>query len=1098
MQGDFNVYIWACSGACGGYSARNVSIPITLYDMSPRVTYFTPSQTFTYGDVTMAVHVVNLNTTSQFSAATLNLDASTAVVSDSVVYGNMDSEGSAVFYFTLPTVRSAVTYATPTLAISGGPTVALPEQFEYMEPPAPSLDRIRPSSASTSTSGTVRLFLSAFPGARQLTQISVFMLWGVDTIVSVQVLSLTQVDTTLDVTKVQSFILDISTPIGIETGEVTCIVWNNKFGPAIASSSGFRFVDSNKPKTVRAESSVAAGSDSVKAIMSASSEILLTIMNAPEISLEDNAVMLDNTETSLINSNFDLASSTASVRIQATGTAFPGTVYGFVAFGDAGSCSTDCCKTETCTADCSGVVLSCFSIIYFDDSKPIVQFQPTSGPSTGGTVVSMVVGNFPVISDASDVVVFFGDDITSASATVVLTYSNTEETGLELIVPAMDIGDDASMSVLVNVLPIGRADRTFSFWFTYSAVSPSLRSFSPASALSTGGAKVTVTIDNFPFPSAGIAVLFDGQLVPFHNVTVLPSSNAHATSVSFATMPSDPGMVTVTLLPKDCGVDSCPSEVSFTFEQIDPDQPYLMQPIPFRGAIQVSNFPLVRFGKWPVDVPSFNISFTNTTHVLPTMADKIHPGNGSVFFMTPPGVVIGDWVVMFDILESSGKQWHLEMDYQIYDGTSVYLVSRMPDDLPTSTTVDSRDLALQSTVSVVVANMPQGLLASNLRILVGAGVKAEVISVADLASCAPTAIDCLRTRIDFKAPVVDSPGAVPASISQIGSSTGALLDFTMTFVPPCDWDSFCSTKGLFSNFMKLLTTPIAGCKLEYCEKPADIQQLNVLFTTPSEGFTIGGTVVVVEFQNLPALGSSDLFVATGAAGLQDHAEVVSVEHSAPATLLVNSGKLTLVMPHVRPDTGLVTFTIQTSLGGVLVEATFDFLYFPVITGPPTAILFSPAVLMPAQPLSFYVELGNFPKLSFPFDVNDVTFFVLGDISGPTAVDSIVSSSSVSTSVRLSATPSGATWGVTTLQVTIYATALGASNALTIDLPVQSEPAPFVQSVFPSEGLVERALTATFKIPYMATSTAVSDLSVDSITVIATNTALSVTPVVSDL
>lgn len=145
----------------------------------------------------------------------------------------------------------------------------------------------------------------------------------------------------------------------------------------------------------------------------------------------------------------------------------------------------------------------------------VTRVTPSSGPTAGGTVVTIEGTNF-----ATGASVTVGG--VSATNVVVLDASTiTATTG-----PAPSITTDTLVDVTVRSNGV---DRTLGGAFTYIAPKPpTVTSIAPASGPSTGGTVVTLTGTNF-FPGASVA--FGGT--PASNVEVVSATTIRATSPAF-------------------------------------------------------------------------------------------------------------------------------------------------------------------------------------------------------------------------------------------------------------------------------------------------------------------------------------------------------------------------------------------------------------------------------------------------------------------------------------------------------------------------------------------------------------------------------------
>lgn len=160
----------------------------------------------------------------------------------------------------------------------------------------------------------------------------------------------------------------------------------------------------------------------------------------------------------------------------------------------------------------------------------VTRITPASGPTTGGTVVTIEGTDF-----ATGASVSFGG--VPATNVVVLDASTIMAT----TGPAPALTADTVVDVTVRSRGV---DRTLGAAFTYIVPKPpAVASIAPASGPSTGGTLVTLTGTNF-FP--GAAVTFGGT--PASNVEVTSATTIRATSPAFIVPPGTTSVnVTVTV-----------------------------------------------------------------------------------------------------------------------------------------------------------------------------------------------------------------------------------------------------------------------------------------------------------------------------------------------------------------------------------------------------------------------------------------------------------------------------------------------------------------------------------------------------------------------
>ncbi|MGZ5476604.1 MAG: IPT/TIG domain-containing protein [Thermoanaerobaculia bacterium] len=138
----------------------------------------------------------------------------------------------------------------------------------------------------------------------------------------------------------------------------------------------------------------------------------------------------------------------------------------------------------------------------------ITSFDPTTGPTSGGTVVAITGTNFQ-----NGATVTFGD-----KSAVSVTFNNANS--LSVISPAHDAGD---VSLIVSN-PDGQSV-TSAGVFTYAVPGPSISSITPDTGSTAGGTEITISGGSF---AAGATVTFGG--VAAANVNVVNATTITATT----------------------------------------------------------------------------------------------------------------------------------------------------------------------------------------------------------------------------------------------------------------------------------------------------------------------------------------------------------------------------------------------------------------------------------------------------------------------------------------------------------------------------------------------------------------------------------------
>eukprot|EP00961_Rhodomonas_salina_P153153 2062084-Rhodomonas_salina.1 len=479
---------------------------VKIYGADPRIITFTPMREYEYGHTTMTVEVINVVNGSIQPGAFVQFGMDFNATVHSIEYRKAlpgANLTSAKLKLTLPTSDGAMTY-TPMLHMTLGAmtTLMFPADFMFTAAPRAKLDRFEPEWVSIDAESQVRLSLENFPGADEASQIAVIFLWpAVDgnqaVAVATAAISMVQVNPKLEKTKVQNMEIDVITPFNsdVQEGNVQIFVLNTMYSTAFASATGFRFVDEARPRVIRAESDSEVGYDVVRVPMSIESEITVTVENAPmDVPVNEYHVKIGPSSTTVQILTASQGASGVLVDMSIPPSAEPKFLYAFVVFGnDAANtpgCDPSCCETYTCAAECnSGVMVSCFAVDMYDDSKPVVGFNSElRGPETGGTTIKTLIRNFPALPSDEAAFAYFGDpeDSTTPMGTIVPLFSNDGETQLIIITPAIDLDNAAQKAVEVTLYHPLRTDQAITFWFTYFAVLPYISSFTPSAGSNLG------------------------------------------------------------------------------------------------------------------------------------------------------------------------------------------------------------------------------------------------------------------------------------------------------------------------------------------------------------------------------------------------------------------------------------------------------------------------------------------------------------------------------------------------------------------------------------------------------------------------------------
>jgi hypothetical protein len=170
----------------------------------------------------------------------------------------------------------------------------------------------------------------------------------------------------------------------------------------------------------------------------------------------------------------------------------------------------------------SGTLASGFA---FTGPAPILtSVSPTSGPTTGGTAVTLTGQNF-----APGATVSFG----GAAATSVVAVSGTQITA--------HTPPHAQGNVNITVTNPDGQSATLASGFAFVALAPTVASVSPTTGRTTGGTHVTLTGTNF----------LPGATVRFGSATAASVVVVSATQITANTPPHKQGSVNITVINTD-------------------------------------------------------------------------------------------------------------------------------------------------------------------------------------------------------------------------------------------------------------------------------------------------------------------------------------------------------------------------------------------------------------------------------------------------------------------------------------------------------------------------------------------------------------------
>ena len=985
VPGSFVANIAPCGEpvTCG---SKNVSFAIEFLDpLATRATEFIPAQEYVLGGTQMRVLVNNLPSNISAIDTRVEFVGIENVTTSAIEHNN----GNGKLVLIIPQTNSAGAVQIKVHFLSSGLILTFLSPFTYIQAPIPEVTSIVPTLAAIQASSRVRISLKNFPRVLGSSDVKVRFQWGSTTA------SASVVDVHINkgsTQAIQDLDVDIDTPVGSITkiGSPDVVVFHQKYGEtsAVVLQSRFIFIDALSPQVKQLTSSSGVGMSEVRVPMTVSSEIIALFENAPrksEVDPSSYVVQLGDTVLDILSA--DVADNREALIILST---FPwpssGTQHAIIAFGK--SCSSSCCEDMSCSTSCPGVKTTCFKLVYYDDTLPMLSIKSDlSGPEIGGDILNLEIANFPVLNSIGDVSVSYQVGDAQQFIEGVSIESSDAEIGtvLMIVTPAFE-AIDFDQTFEFTVEPKNNPQKSVSFFYLVQAVQPQLKSFTPSVALSIGGQKVLVDINYFEYP-ADVQITFGDFALPDNSFSILSISSRFTTLIRFETPKSDPGVYEVVIRSKMCA-KPCAQAVRFVLELLDATLPEMVVPVPLGASFQKPKLPPLYLEKVPQDLQGLTIKFeslelsTQVNVSLEKITDSTIPGVKVIYANRPFEITeAGHFMVSLHFSLSSGvSKKSLPFSFSFYDGflPRVILVKELT--VPTSVMVGGRKLQLKSKVSITCMNFPQSLLRAQISVVLGPSSQpATVLQIMNEVSCPSQLPDCNRSVIVLETPSLDSPGVQEVEISQIVAGEGArtIVESQIEYVPPCDFDRYCQDMGLITNFKLLADKPVIRCNFAFCIDPSLIGVPVILEVLPSEGSKSGGTLARVKIQNLPAFSPSEVSLKVKSSISEQTAQVASLSQTASSSLVSSNGELTLITPQFTAEDEFATVEVSVTIAGKRRVASFLFEYLPVIAGPAVVSAVSPQSIFNGEELRCTLRLENVPRLKFPFSSGDMMVKVSG-------------------------------------------------------------------------------------------------------------------------
>jgi cysteine-rich repeat protein len=968
----------------------------------------------------------------------------------------------------LAPASASATSLVPKLKVpSRGIALNFPRSFSYLRPPDPVFVSCTPSSAPLLTSSPVRIKVQNFPGVSSNTDIAVEFKWPDVAPITALVIDYQQVNSEMFATAVQDYLIDVDTPTGgnVKEGEVVVNIYHLGYRGRQTSLPGFRFIDTTLPQVSGLRTDAGTnGADAVEVRMSASTEIRVTVTNARKAVA---AVSVDGTFQALVLSQYDATQRTAKAVFNSGSRITMGTVFAMALFDTScgAACTTACCRDSSCARSCICRV-SCFRLIYFDDLAPKVTFTSgTIGTELGGSVVSLTISNFPVVTaseeESKEVAARFGASIRGR---VFVQSSSSLETSLQIETPEIDLAGKFSKTIVLSVNPVSQPDLILNIDYLVGIAVPEISGgILPSKGCSNGGVRTTIRISFFPFPT-DVAVAFGDLELPAKSVSIGATSSKQLSTIIFETPKTEPGDFTVRIVPKAC--PKCGKSVEFTFNQVDSTLPVVLAPVPTGGPWQEVQGATqsMKIAPFPTVYDSFDIACAGDGLIVGkiSVASVVTVrGLASIVYGRPSADKIGKVICTLTVV-AQGKSKQGTFPYEFYDGTALRLERIDPPQLATRISIYGSTLDLSQTIRLTFANFEQDKTVQEVVVLLGSSTVINVLSVRDTVKCARGSIDCDRTEITIASAPQDVGRNVKFELSAVNGVQG--FTFNIPYFAPCDYMEFCTNQGRIADaqMLKQEVPTTEFCDLKFCidHRSPEFPKAAIQSILPREGPATGGTEVHIYFQNIPAYSPADVTIMIGSGASAIYAKVVSVSNPG-GTLLASNGLIQFETPSIS-NTGALTevdVEVLVYVGSLRISVKERFLFTPVPTGRAVLASMRPRELFPGSVNSVFVKLTNFPLIK---DLSD-SGKILAEFDGQTvAASSIVSSTYDATiaSFDLLANNAGER------QFDVFFLAHGEKRSTLSTITVLPPPKPEVQGVYPAKGIAGRELSLSVTVRYM--------------------------------
>ena len=995
---------------------------------------YEPKSYYTDGGIRMRVTTLNL-------AKGLALSRIRFVFGASDVNATQASAGPNDFIYVwldIPPSSIGAGSVIPVLEVASSPGIisaAFSSPFTYIQPPDVVLLEVYPMRASTDESIRTRLTLESFPAVSDVRfQSEIVIEFGG---ARAQVASFSRVNRGTDRQAVQTIHVFVDTPCcrpEVAPGVVSILAYHRDY-PTRSFMSGssmlFEFFDVARPYVL----TVVGDNNGPFAKMSSATELTVTVGNALRVSSATVTGMVGQQLMQIVQFLIDRENGQAIIRVVVNG--------GATVAGNSGAFIIFTLPDKT-------IITTNFSVVYYDDKMPVlVELAPSTGPSTGNTVVYITLSNFPIVSSISDVTVRFGSQAETTFGQIMsVERSNAQETVLRILTPPYEVAT-GQISVPVSVINVYQTDKIHEpRSFQYSKVTARLKSVQPTRSPTSGATAVYATVQNFPtgLDTITMGVAFGDVDVPSADLVVVETSGS-LTQIIIRVPAANAGHVSVRIYVRG----DVTIQVSFDFEYFDTESPRLIQPFPVRGCIeeQPQHLQEVYIKYLPVEATDTNTFVIFGSLERLSVQSMSRSGNATVVTFAVP-----------EFLEAGAVEVSIEhgnftvsFDYELFDCSAMTVLSVEPSRVLNSGSVR---------VSIAIRNFPASGL-DGVLVLFGL-IQAVVVDAV------PQGSENGAILLRFLTPAIDTIGPVDGSIKTSTSTA----PFTIDFTPPCNFVQFCSSQGLEINVQNVYRSASisgdCGSRAIYCMHADQVPHPDAVSINGTRGPIQGGTLVSARIRGLAAVSLSDILVRVGAGSFF----ATLLDLHLEGDIFTDTSRLEFTMPAAPHGAGVYTVAVEVAVGSLLRSLRFDFEYMEPMLGPAVVESIWPDYVYAAHvaQATFTIHLSDFPQVS------SVTSIALKVDDGPTfsAARILASSKGVTRIVaQLPSTISAQSQKSFKLQ--IYYSRYTEAMAAEVEIRVLDNPAPRLVQMVPSSGVSDSSHILTMQIQYMPLALTKESLSV---------------------